>query len=33
MDGLVAKPIEVTQLVETMSQIFSLDAPEEAATA
>jgi CheY-like chemotaxis protein len=29
MDGLVAKPIEVTQLIETMSQIFSLDAPED----
>jgi signal transduction histidine kinase/ActR/RegA family two-component response regulator len=29
MDGLVAKPIEVTQLIETMSQIFSLDAAED----
>jgi signal transduction histidine kinase/ActR/RegA family two-component response regulator len=29
MDGLVAKPIEVSQLIETMSQIFSLDASEE----
>ena len=29
MDGLIAKPIEVTQLIETMSQIFSLEAPEE----
>ena len=29
MDGLIAKPIEVSQLVETMSQIFSPDVPED----
>jgi signal transduction histidine kinase/ActR/RegA family two-component response regulator len=30
MDGLVAKPIEVSQLVETMSRLFSAEAPDAA---